>query len=93
MNTICSYDVLLKDSKIPFGLIIQPFADAGEGEKPCPIVHFKGNDPVRCERCKCYVNPHFQWLDEGNSFKCNFCGHTGKVPEFYFSKCDMDGIR
>lgn len=35
--------------------------------------------PVRCYRCKAYINPHCTFIDGGRAFNCNFCGFTNKV--------------
>jgi protein transport protein SEC24 len=40
--------------------------------------------PIRCGRCKAYVNAYCRWLDGGKAFGCNFCGATTPCPEPYF---------
>lgn len=50
--------------------------------------------PVRCARCKAYINPFFRFVDDGKRMKCNMCGHTQEVPPHYFSPAyGTDGRR
>jgi hypothetical protein len=32
--------------------------------------------PIRCARCKAYINAFVRWTDGGKAFGCNFCGHV-----------------
>lgn len=38
------------------------------------IVDFGEGGPVRCSRCKGYINPFMKFVDQGKRFICNFCG-------------------
>ncbi|KAF8404084.1 hypothetical protein HHK36_008961 [Tetracentron sinense] len=38
------------------------------------IVDFGENGPVRCSRCKGYINPFMKFIDQGRRFICNLCG-------------------
>lgn len=40
--------------------------------------------PVRCARCKAYMNAYMRWTDGGKTFVCNFCGHSNTCPDAYF---------
>ena len=37
--------------------------------------------PLRCNRCKAYVNPYFQFDGTRRSVACNLCGLRFAVPE------------
>ncbi|KAK7847496.1 protein transport protein sec24-like [Quercus suber] len=37
------------------------------------VVDFGEIGPVRCSRCKAYINPFMKFIDQGRRFICNFC--------------------
>ena len=49
--------------------------------------------PLRCARCKAYVNPFFKWINYGRKFICNFCGLENAVPPEYQDPVGSDGRR
>jgi protein transport protein SEC24 len=46
--------------------------------------------PVRCGRCKAYMNPYMRWTDGGKTFVCNFCGQANPCPDVYFNYLGPD---
>jgi protein transport protein SEC24 len=56
LNTIPTNHSLLKKSKLPFALVISPYASLHDSEDPVPVVH----DQVisRCRRCRAYSMCH-----------------------------------
>lgn len=64
LNTMPTNHSLLKKSKLPFALIISPYASLHDSEDQVPVVH----DQVisRCRRCRAYstvtTNPYIQPL-------------------------------
>lgn len=56
LNTIPTNHSLLKKSKLPFALVISPYASLHDSEDPVPVVH----DQVisRCRRCRAYSKWH-----------------------------------
>lgn len=52
LNTIPTNHSLLKKSKLPFALVISPYASLHDSEDPVPVVH----DQIisRCRRCRAY---------------------------------------
>jgi len=77
---------------VPLTMVINPLADPGTG-KPVPRVDHGPDGPVRCNRCKAYVNPGWIFSDGGRRYKCNFCQVESQVPERYFSNLDGAGKR
>ncbi|KAJ3219606.1 DNA mismatch repair protein msh6 [Dinochytrium kinnereticum] len=86
-------DDLQKSSMLPLGLIVQPLADLDPAEAPVKVVDFGEAGPVRCRRCRGYVNPFFQFVDGGRKFICNLCSIENEVPPEYFCNLDLSGRR
>eukprot|EP00916_Digyalum_oweni_P017498 GHVL01028620.1.p1 GENE.GHVL01028620.1~~GHVL01028620.1.p1 ORF type:complete len:821 (-),score=111.16 GHVL01028620.1:504-2966(-) len=70
---------------IPLGLVIQPFAELSALCDPIPEVDFDLEEPVRCPRCKAYINPYMSYSDGGGGACCNICRHVFELPAFYAS--------
>lgn len=49
--------------------------------------------PIRCGRCKAYMNPYVRWASNGKSYTCNFCGCSNQTPDNYFCHIAPDGRR
>lgn len=84
---------ILKNTAVPFSLVISPMARVGKDEYPPPIVNFGELGPVRCVRCKAYMCPYMQFIDSGRRFQCLFCKATTDVPAQYFQHLDHTGQR
>lgn len=67
---------MMKQSAVPFALVVSPFARTVEGEMSPPIVDFGEVGPIRCVRCKAYMSPHMQFTDAGRRFQCLLCKAT-----------------
>lgn len=67
---------MMKQTSVPFSLIISPFAKTAEGEISPPIVNFGELGPIRCVRCKAYMSPNMQFVDAGRRFRCALCKAT-----------------
>jgi protein transport protein SEC24 len=72
---------MMKQSAVPFALVISPFARTVEGEMSPPIVDFGEIGPIRCVRCKAYMSPHMQFIDAGRRFQCLLCKATTEGEE------------
>ena len=57
------------------------------------MVDFGPAGPLRCQRCKAYVNPFMTFVNGGREASCNFCGHNSPVAEEYFCRLGPDGRR
>ncbi|KAJ3068826.1 COPII coat Sec23p-Sfb3p heterodimer component [Podochytrium sp. JEL0797] len=84
---------VLTTSMLPMGAVIQPLADLAPGEMPVPVVDFGEAGPLRCRRCRAYVNPWFNFTEGGRKMICNLCGCDTEVPPEYFCNLDMSGRR
>ncbi|KAM7193765.1 hypothetical protein V8F20_008240 [Naviculisporaceae sp. PSN 640] len=81
LNAVPTTHSLLKKSKLPFSLIIQPYAALHDLDDPVPVVQ----DQVisRCRRCRSYINPFVTFLDHGHRWRCNMCNLTNDVPQAF----------
>ncbi|KAL8406921.1 hypothetical protein RB596_005418 [Gaeumannomyces avenae] len=81
LNAVPTTHSLLKKSKLPFALVIQPYGSLHDLDDPVPIVQ----DQVisRCRRCRSYINPFVTFLDQGHRWRCNMCNLTNDVPQAF----------
>ncbi|KAI8074501.1 Sec23/Sec24 trunk domain-containing protein [Gongronella butleri] len=84
---------LLRDTKLPWGMTVQPLAALHPQDEPIIVADASNEGPVRCQRCKAYINPWCRFTDGGRKFICNLCGYDSIVPDDYFSALDMSGRR
>ncbi|EEA05512.1 Sec23/Sec24 zinc finger domain-containing protein [Cryptosporidium muris RN66] len=84
LNQIPSQHSILQSMRLPFSVIIQPFPHLPDFAEPIPVVNTSSNiDPVRCLRCKAYINSFTTVSSDGNQCVCNFCGHIFEIPLDY----------
>lgn len=88
----CSGD-LAKNCRMPFALAVQPLALPHPEEELLQVVDFGPQGPIRCGRCKAYLNPFMKFVDGGRRFTCNFCSYINETPQEYFSPLGLDGRR
>ncbi|KAI9751845.1 MAG: COPII subunit [Chaenotheca gracillima] len=81
LNAVPQSHSLLKKSRLPFALVIQPYTSLHDAEDPVPVVP----DQViaRCRRCRTYINPFVSFLDHGHRWRCNMCNLTNDVPQTF----------
>ncbi|MCJ1254153.1 COPII subunit [Lignoscripta atroalba] len=81
LNAIPTTHSLLKKSRLPFALVIQPYSSLHDVEDPVPVVP----DQViaRCRRCRSYINPFATFLEQGHRWRCNMCNLTNEVPQAF----------
>jgi protein transport protein SEC24 len=80
-------------SKLPLGLVVQPLAKPRSDEVPLQTVDHGTEGPLRCTRCRAYINPWCIFTHGGAKFECNICLHVNTVPDWYFANVDMSGRR
>ncbi|KAG9153657.1 hypothetical protein Leryth_008573, partial [Lithospermum erythrorhizon] len=88
----CTTD-LLNTSAMQLALLVQPLALPHPNEEPIQVVDFGDDGPVRCSRCKGYINPFMKFIDQGRKFICNLCGYTDETPRDYHCNLGPDGRR
>lgn len=93
LNAVPATNDMLNNSGMQFALSVQPLAQLAPEEEQVPIVDLGELGPVRCGRCKAYMNPYMRWTDGGKAFVCNFCSHTNACPDQYFSYLGPDNRR
>lgn len=90
-------------TKLPLAVTIRPFAPLYDGESPVPTVDMRrldhplddplDNGPIRCRRCRAYVNPLMQFTALGH-FSCNICQFpNNRVPDDYLAMLDVHNQR
>ncbi|KAK0263926.1 Protein transport protein sec24 [Friedmanniomyces endolithicus] len=87
LNAMPTTASLLKKSKLPFALVIQPYATLHDAEDDVPVQY----DQViaRCRRCRTYINPFASFLDHSHRWRCNMCNLTNDVPQSF----DWDSVK
>lgn len=84
---VCEY------TRLTLAVSLQPFAQVPAHEPPVPVVDFTLRGPIRCSRCRGYINPFVQWVRGGRSWSCNLCGAPNECPDDYFAQLDATGRR
>jgi protein transport protein SEC24 len=89
-------------TKLPIAVTVRPFAPVLPTEEPIPVVDMTRSDcsadsgdngPIRCRRCRAYVNPSMQFTNNAR-FTCNICQFPNNiVPSDYDSLLDNQGYR
>ncbi|KAL0077644.1 Sec23/Sec24 trunk domain-containing protein [Phycomyces blakesleeanus] len=76
LNFVPATPALLKKSKLPFSLIVEPFPS----HVNVPVV----TDTIvsRCTRCKTYINPFVKFVNMAD-WQCNMCGLDNEVPRAF----------
>ncbi|WVW80627.1 hypothetical protein I302_102613 [Kwoniella bestiolae CBS 10118] len=96
LPVIPSTSQLLDTTALPFGLIVQPFAQTRYDENPIPTVSSwisEEEGPPRCEKCRGYINPWCKFVDGGRKWGCNLCGANNVVSPTYFCHLSPSGQR
>ncbi len=81
LNAVPTTNSLLKKSKLPFSLVIQPYGSLHDDEDNVQVIQ----DQVisRCRRCRTYINPYVTFMDHGHRWRCNMCNLTNDVPQAF----------
>ena len=81
LNVVPTTSALLKKSRLPFALVIQPYTSLYDSDDPVPLV--QDQIIARCRRCRSYINPYVSFLDHGRRWRCNMCNLTNEVPQAF----------
>ncbi|RHY46668.1 hypothetical protein DYB30_005272 [Aphanomyces astaci] len=84
---------LLQTSGLPLGVVVCPLAKLDPNELSVPLVDFGGTGPLRCTRCKAYVNCFTRFIQGGRMFACNICTMQNDTPRDYYCAVDQLGTR
>ncbi|KAF0695512.1 Aste57867_13682 [Aphanomyces stellatus] len=93
LNHVPESKDLLNQSALPLGAILCPLAKLQPGELPIPLVDFGPSGPLRCTRCKAYVNCFTKFIQGGRLFACNICAMHNETPREYYCAVDPMGKR
>ncbi|XP_042386495.1 protein transport protein Sec24-like At4g32640 [Zingiber officinale] len=93
LNQIPCTGDLLSTSGMPLTLMVQPLSLPHQSEEPIQVVDFGESGPIRCSRCKSYINAFMRFTDHGQKFICNLCGFTNETPRDYYCNLGPDGRR
>ncbi|EFO26433.2 Sec23/Sec24 trunk domain-containing protein [Loa loa] len=74
LSSVPQTQELLKKSRLPFGLTLQPFRDM----KNLNII--QTSSIVRCRYCRTYINPYI-YLPDSRHWKCNICYRVNDLPD------------
>lgn len=94
---------LRASSKLPVSVTIRPFAPVLPTEESIPVIDMRrdeypskdslDNGPIRCRRCRSYMNPSMQFTNSGK-FVCNICQFANNIiPSDYNAMLDNQGQR
>lgn len=84
---------MLNESALYFGAVLQPLAELDPEEGPIPVVNFGEIGPIRCKRCRAYINPFVTFTSNGTKYTCNICEMSNDVPREYVCNLDPQGKR
>jgi len=83
---------LVASMPIPLATICCPFADGAGDSASLPLSDVGSEEPLRCTRCRSYINPHFKWVGRGTAnLQCNMCGHVVEVPQSFREDMERAG--
>ena len=49
-------------------------------------------DPIRCTKCRCFVNPYWEWKANGEIAKCNICSTNIKIDDKHYVPQGESGL-
>jgi protein transport protein SEC24 len=82
----------MDSTKLCIGAVMQPLAELGPQEEEIAVVRHPGG-PIRCKRCRTYMNPFMEFVENGDAFNCCICGTRNDCPKWYRSNLDPNNQR
>lgn len=70
------------------GVIFQPLAEIPPDETEIPVIEHEGDDIIRCNGCRGYLNAYCQWLQSGHEWRCPMCGSLNPTPSWFYCNTD-----
>ncbi|KAK4521396.1 Translation factor guf1 mitochondrial [Mucor velutinosus] len=89
LQTVPATADLMRDTGLPFGLVLQPLAQLHPDDTALLVVPLA----ARCSRCKAYINPWCKFTQGGQKFVCNLCEYENTVAPEDVCPCDISGRR
>ncbi|KAI9025020.1 hypothetical protein CLU79DRAFT_699971, partial [Phycomyces nitens] len=78
LNAIPHTKELLKKSRLPLSLILDPYPNTQSNNVNIPLIN--DSSVTRCTKCRSYINPFIQFAEGGTKWQCNFCDTKNQVP-------------
>ncbi|KAK6889779.1 Protein transport protein SEC24 [Candida tropicalis] len=81
LNVIPTNSSLLKKSKLPLAIVVNPYNALKIEDENIPVT----SDTVisRCRRCRGYINPFVTLAENGRRWRCNFCNLLNDIPSAF----------
>ncbi|KAL6449527.1 LOW QUALITY PROTEIN: SEC24 Protein transport protein SEC24 [Candida maltosa Xu316] len=81
LNVIPTNSSLLKKSKLPLAIVVNPYNALKIQDENIPVTC----DTVisRCRRCRGYINPFVTLAENGRRWRCNFCNLLNDIPSAF----------
>ncbi|KAK8795671.1 hypothetical protein WA158_000328 [Blastocystis sp. Blastoise] len=92
MNCCPNSTAMSSGTGITFGSVFRPLAPQ-DYDNEIPVIPYGTDGIQRCMKCRAYMNPFANFIDNGRQWKCNFCGHINDVPTSYYCHLDASGQR
>ena len=84
---------IVKQSTIPMGIIISPFAEPKPGENNIPQAWSTRPDgPIRCKQCQAYHCALNKYNSIGQFFNCFICDTWNDIPPDYYYPLSYDSL-
>lgn len=75
LSKVPKTQALLSKAKVPLGVTISPYPKDSSFSVPT-VNHVI----VRCRRCRAYINPYVEQVDQGARWRCNLCMLINDYP-------------
>jgi protein transport protein SEC24 len=90
-TTIPASANMVTTCKVPTGGLLRPFTNLDEGE--IDLIRPGAGGIIRCNRCRTYINPFVQWLENGRKWRCNICSNMNETSSAYYCHLDANNQR
>ena len=90
LHAVPHEESFLRESGLIWSSVICPLAPV-LSEEAVPVI--ADRLPVRCHRCRAYINPFAPFTELGRRWTCMFCGMSNDVDAAYFCNIDPSGKR
>ncbi|CEP62326.1 Sfb3p LALA0_S05e03092g [Lachancea lanzarotensis] len=92
MHNIPKNEQIRSAAKLPMGAVLQPFASTSLDEEVPQVDVTQVGGPLRCRRCRSYVNPAYSFTFDSKAI-CNFCKVSTQLSDEYTAPLNSNGTR